>query len=125
MPGVAGSQRLEIAEHGNGLVSIAPLLEGMGQLVGRFGADGACGGVEANGLIAARLSLERPAQLVVNPDIPRMTLLGLRSTDSASALSPATFKPTPSRCRVIGPSSSKFAFFDNASSAARRASASG
>ncbi len=75
MSGIAGPQRLEIAKHSNGLLVIAALLQGMGQFVGRFWADGAGGGVEANRLVAARQFLERPAQLVVNPGIPRIALL--------------------------------------------------
>ena len=53
MPGVAGAKLDEIAEHRDGLVGISPLLQGMGQLVGRLGADRPRGGVEANGLVGA------------------------------------------------------------------------
>ena len=76
MPGVAGAQPLEIAEHGDGLVGIASGLEGMGQLVGRLGADRSRGGVEPDRLVAARQLLQHPRQRVVDPDIARMPLLG-------------------------------------------------
>ena len=49
--GVAGAKRVEIAVDGEGLVRIAPLLQGIGQLMGGFGSDRSCRGVEANGLV--------------------------------------------------------------------------
>ena len=110
MPGVAGAQLLEIAEHGEGLVGIAPLLQGMGQLVGRLGADRSRGGVEANGLVAARQLLQHRPQLVVDPDITWMPLLGPpQHRLGHRCRSPASFRPVPSKCRLIGPSSSNFA----------------
>ena len=48
----------------------------MGQLVGRLGADRSRGGVEADRLVAARERLQHPPQVVVDPDIARMALLG-------------------------------------------------
>ena len=49
----------------------------MGQLVGRLGPDGVRGGVEADCLVAAVLYFQRPRQHVVDPDVPRVPLLGL------------------------------------------------
>ena len=61
VPAVAGPQPLEIAEHGDGLVGLAPLLQGMGQLVGRLGADRSRRRVEADRLVAARRASPAPA----------------------------------------------------------------
>ena len=49
----------------------------MGQLVGGLGPDGAGGGVEADRLVDAGLFLQRLPEHVVDPDVPRVPLLGL------------------------------------------------
>ena len=108
MHGIAGTQSLEIAEQGNGLVVIAALLQDMCQHVGCFGTDGARGGEEANRLVAASLSLQYKGQLEVNPDIPQDIAPGLsRSTDSDSTCRRPSIKPDArADRRLIGPSSS-------------------
>ena len=74
--GVAGAKGVEIAVDGEGLVRIAPPLQGMGQLVGGLGADRSRGGVEANGLVESAWAVQHLPQLVVDPDITGIALLG-------------------------------------------------
>ena len=74
--GVAGAKGVEIAVHGEGLVRIAPLLQGMGQLMGGFGSDRSCRRVEANGLVEPAPGFQHLPQLVVDPDITGIELLG-------------------------------------------------
>ena len=50
MIGVAGPKAFEVAEDGDGLVGVAPLLQGMGQRVGRLGSERPRDRVEADGL---------------------------------------------------------------------------
>jgi hypothetical protein len=76
VPDIARPQPLEIAEHGDSLAGLAALLERVGQLVGCLGADRSRGGVEPDGLVAARERLQHPPQRVVDPDITRIPLLG-------------------------------------------------
>ena len=75
MPGNVWAKLVEIAEYRDGLVGIAPLLQGMGKLVGRLGADRPRGGVEANRLVGPFQLLQHLAQFVVDPDIAWMPLL--------------------------------------------------
>ena len=111
VPGIARPQPLEIAEHGDSLAGLASLLQSVGQLVGGLRADRSRGGVEPDGLVAARERLQHRRQRVVDPDITRIPLLGRRSTDSARVESPASFRPVPSKCRPIAPTSSDCAAF--------------
>ena len=61
------------------------LLERMGQFVGGLGSDGARGGVEADRLVAAGLFFQRLGQHVVDPDAPRVPLLGLGAAPTRPA----------------------------------------
>ncbi len=77
MPAVLGPQPDQVAEDRDRLVGLALVRQGVGQLVGRLGADRSGGGVEADRLVAAGQLLQHRGQVVVDPDIAGMALLGL------------------------------------------------
>ena len=93
----------------------------MSQLVGCLGADHPRGRVEPNGLIAARELLQHLPQIVIDPDITRMALLGGPQHRLGQRLSPAAFRPVPSKFRLIAPSSSNLAVFASACNPVSRA----
>ena len=76
MLGIKWAQPFEVTEHGNRFVEIAPHLKRMRQRVGRLGPDRSRGSVKTDGLVGARQPLKHLPQLIVDPDITRMALLG-------------------------------------------------
>ena len=67
---VLGPQPGQVPEDLDRLVGFALVGQRMGQLVGRLGADGAGGGVEADRVVAAAEPLQDPGEVIVDPDVP-------------------------------------------------------
>ena len=72
MPAVPGSDPHQVAENGDGLLALSPLFQGVGELMCGLRSEHPRGRVEADRLIAACELLERPGQVVVEPEVARV-----------------------------------------------------
>ena len=76
VPAIGGSEPGQILEDRDSLGRFSALLQRMRQRVGGLGADRSRGGVVTDRFPAASQSLQDLGQVVVDPDVDRMTPLG-------------------------------------------------
>ena len=77
MPAAIGPNSLQVLEYRDLLVTLALVAERVSELVGRLGAERTGRRIVADRLIPASQLFERPGEVVIDPDVARVTLLSL------------------------------------------------